>query len=95
MKKASLRIALIDPFASGILGYKPNKNSRISLDTPKSDKLFFNIEGKLYQTHKKKKNFTKIKLYTIDNEDIIQYQPIIEFRQKMKERMKNWKLYGC
>jgi len=54
MKKASLRMALIDPFASGILGYKPNKNSKISLDTPKSDKLFFNIEGKLHQTHKKK-----------------------------------------
>jgi hypothetical protein len=66
MKKASLRIALIDPFASGILGYKPNKNSRISLDTPKFDKLFFNIEGRLYETHKKKiKICAQIKLYTI------------------------------
>lgn len=70
-------MALIDPFASGILGYKPNKNSKISLDTPKFDKLFFNIEGKLYQTHQKKqkkiKTCAQIKLYTIDNEDIIQY----------------------
>jgi hypothetical protein len=47
-------MALIDPFASGILGYNPNKNSRISLGTPKFDKLFFNTESKLYQTHTKK-----------------------------------------
>jgi hypothetical protein len=47
-------MALIDPFASGILGYNPNKNSRISLGTPKFDKLFFNIEGKLYIKHTQK-----------------------------------------
>jgi hypothetical protein len=47
-------MALIDPFASGILGYNPNTNSRISLGTPKFDKLFFNIEGKLYIKHTQK-----------------------------------------
>jgi hypothetical protein len=63
-------MALIDPFASGILGYNPNTNSRISLGTPKFDKLFFNIEGKLYQTHTKNKpkiNKSKSLLMLINN----------------------------
>jgi hypothetical protein len=53
MKKASLRMALIDPFTSGIFAHSswasthPNKKSRIALGTPNFDKLFFTTNGKL------------------------------------------------
>jgi hypothetical protein len=59
MKKASLRMALINPFASGIFAYsswvstQPNKNSRIALGTPNFDKLFFTTDGKLEPKIKK------------------------------------------
>lgn len=61
MKKASLRMALITPFASGIFGQSSwastqlNKNSRISLGTPNFDKLFFAPDGKLISKTEDKK----------------------------------------